>query len=94
MAIIYYPQSSVIFQRTTTVDNFTEVALNVPPNSIFLFTGSIMYTASLDIAIANSASWASQSLSSSYVVSASYALNGGNGGGSGGVDIIQMRMFL
>ena len=63
MAVVYYPKDSVLYKRTTTIGNLEELTLDVPPNAVFLFSGSSEFSASLSV---DSASWASSSVSSSY----------------------------
>jgi hypothetical protein len=66
--IIYYPNNSVLYQRTVSGSNLTETFIDCPPDAIFYFTGSGISTASLSSSqYSVSASWSSQSLSASYV---------------------------
>jgi len=101
MAIIYYPNSSFILQRTTSGSVYTEIVTSTVPNSIFFFdsasqlaaiSASTMYVTS---SWAISASWApggGSSASSSWAsssISSSYAQTASYAlnGGSGGSSV-------
>lgn len=99
MAILYYPKGSVIARVNAWNPNYEQTVIGVNPNTVFYFdTGSGINAASASM-LAITSSWALTAsvsqviVSSSIATTASYALTASFAGG-GGVDIIQMRMFL
>jgi hypothetical protein len=76
MAVIYYPSSSLILQRTTSGSNYTEIVISNEPNAVFFFdTGSQIAQLSQSVVLIT-ASWAQTTISASYVATASYSLGG------------------
>lgn len=83
MANIYYPTDSIILQRTTSGSLFTETILSIHPDVVFYFSGSDL-TGFSSSHLNVTSSWSNSSISSSYALTASFALNGGSGGSGSG----------
>lgn len=69
MAIIYYPKDKIIFKRDTNDAEYEQLYLDTPPNTIFYFGN--------DLSIFSASYF---EITTSWAISASYALNGGSGG--------------
>jgi hypothetical protein len=93
MAIVYYPLGYEIYKRTTTTGSLVELALNVPPNAVFVFTGSSEYSGSINFntttaSYSYTSSWAINAINggtqlstgSTYPITTSWAINAINGG--------------
>lgn len=70
MATIYYPSNATIYTRNVSGSSLIEQNIGIAPDQIFVFSGSTNFTASL------SASWSSQSLSSSFALNAAALITG------------------
>lgn len=78
MATIYYPTSASIYTRVVETTDLTQINIGVLPDVVFVFNPSgLPFTASI--------------VSASYAISASFAENGGGGGGE--VDYIGNQVF-
>lgn len=81
MATIYYPTSASIQTRVVETTNLTAINIGVVPDVIFVLTSSgVPFTASI--------------VSSSYALTASFAQNGGGGGGVTGADAVWLVQFF
>jgi hypothetical protein len=88
MSLVYYPKSSLIMRRDTISASYEQIILSTSPNTILYFASNSINEISSSLfyitcSSALSASYApgNPSISSSYSLTASYALNGGSGGG-------------
>jgi hypothetical protein len=94
MAVIYYPSSASVYTRQVN-SGLVEQTIGLTPDTVFVFTSnpqgftsSLVYNNSASHAIlSDTASYFSGSISNatsaSYSLTASFALNGGGGGGTG-----------
>lgn len=89
MAIIYYPRSKKLLERTTDNGGYQQVILDVYPNTIVMFdssshaitdVGTLAATASWAINSVNGASGTNIGTGSTYPITASWAVNTVNGG--------------